>query len=87
MYKVTVNAATLVQCDPALGQGGYPTRAGQIIPSAEREFRVAIGHLLLLSLLAQYPFPIFVGSSPLLLMVKSPASGAQESGSNPSSAS
>lgn len=64
MYKVTVNAATLVQCDPALGQGGYPTRAGQIIPSAELEFRVATGRLLLLSLLAQHPFPILLVAVP-----------------------
>lgn len=35
IYKVTADAATLVQCDPALDQGGYSARAGQIIPSAD----------------------------------------------------
>lgn len=64
MYKVTADAATLVPCDPALDQGGYPAQSGQIIPSIDREFRVATEHLLLLSLLIQYLFLVLLVAVP-----------------------
>ena len=82
MYKVTVNAATLVQCDPALGHSGWTD-------NSLCRARVQGGYWTSLVIISISSVSIsrFVGSSPLLLMVKSPASGAQESGSNPSSAS
>lgn len=70
MYQVTVEAATFVQCDPTLSQVSW-------VKDSFCEVRIECGCWVFVGIIFLSPAssPHFAGSSSLLLVVKSPASG------------